>query len=110
MQYNDVIMKAKKFTPDDVAHIAKLANIPITSVEEQKLADGFNTTMKVVDELFQVDVKDIEPTHQVTGFENVLREDVIDVERQFSQEQALMNAKSTYNGFFMVNQVIRQDD
>jgi aspartyl-tRNA(Asn)/glutamyl-tRNA(Gln) amidotransferase subunit C len=103
-------MTAKKFSATDVSHIAKLANIPVTAAEEEKLAADFNTTIGVVDDLFNVDVNGVDPTSQVTGLENILREDEIDVERQFTQEQALLNAKRTHNGFFVVDQVIEQDE
>ena len=102
-------MTSVKFTPLDVQHIAKLANIPVTPEEEQKLADGFNTVIKVVEKLFLVNVAGVEPTHQVTGLENVFREDEVDTIRMFSQDQALSNAKNSYNGFFVVDQVIEQE-
>ena len=42
--------KTVTFTPKDVKHIAKLANIPVTDGEEKKLATGFNSVMKVIDQ------------------------------------------------------------
>ncbi len=91
-----------------VAHIATLANIPATSSEEEKLADGFSTTLKVVDQLMDVDTQGIIPTHQVTGLENVWREDIEDSSRTFSQTEALANAPATHNGYFVVPQLIAQ--
>lgn len=91
-----------------VAHIADLANIPVTSEEEEKLAAGFVTTLKVVDQLMDVDTSNIEPTHQVTGLENVWREDVIDESRSFTQDEALANAKAVHNGYFVVPQLISE--
>lgn len=102
-------MKGKKLSSQDVKQIALLANIPITVEEEEKLAREFNTTLKVVDELFKVNVTEVEPAHQVTGLENVFREDEVDPERSFTQAQALQNAARTYNGFFVVDQVIEQE-
>ena len=90
----------------DVSHIARLARIPITSEEEKKLAEGFVTTLEVVNELNKLDTTNVEPTHQVTGLNNVFRDDEIDEEQMLTQKKALMNAKSTYNGFFMVDQVL----
>ena len=101
-------MKNVNLTSKDVAHIARLANIPVTADEEERLAAGFNITMLVVDELFKVNATGVEPTHQVTGLENILREDEVDIERQFTQSQALQNAKNTYNGFFVVDQVLEE--
>jgi len=93
----------------DVKKIAKLAHIPITEKEEETLTKGFHATLKVVDMLFSVDVKGTQPTSQVTGLENVLREDVIDGSRQFTQEQALANAPRKHNGYFVVDQILEDD-
>lgn len=101
-------MKATTFTSSDVQKIATLAHIPITDDEATKLAEGFTTTMNVVDKLAKVDVKGVTPTSQVTGFENVFREDEIDTTRMFSQEQALENGKRTHNGFFVVDQILEE--
>lgn len=97
------------FSVSDVKKIAGLANIPVAPAEEEKLAEGFTSTMNVVEELTAVNVKGVEPTHQVTGLENVLREDVVDNDRMFSQDEALSNASSTHNGYFVVPQVIDTD-
>lgn len=92
-----------------VHHVAQLAQIPVTDQEEEKLEKAFDETLKVVDQLQELDVSGIEPTHQVTGLINVLREDIVDDKHMFTQEQALANAKNTHNGFFVVNQLIDQD-
>lgn len=92
-----------------VSHIAQLANIPITAEEEQKLEKAFEETLAVVEKLQTVDVGSVEPTFQVTGLENVTREDVVDEQRMFTQEQALANARAQHDGFFVVPQVISQD-
>jgi aspartyl/glutamyl-tRNA(Asn/Gln) amidotransferase C subunit len=102
-------VKTKKFTSEDVHKIAKLANIPVSPREEAALADGFNTTMKVVDILFSVDVAGVIPTSQVTGLENVFREDEIDGSRMFTQDQALANAPRKHNGYFVVDQILEND-
>lgn len=101
-------MKARKFSSEDVKRIAQLANIPVVSEEETTLADGFNKTLATVDRLLKVKVRNIEPTHQVTGSENVMREDEVEVERMFTQEQALSNAPRTHNGFFVVGQILEE--
>lgn len=92
-----------------VSHIAQLANIPITKDEELKLEAAFEETLAVVEKLQSVNVSGVEPTFQVTGLENVTREDIIDEQRMFTQEQALANARAQHDGFFVVPQVISQD-
>jgi aspartyl-tRNA(Asn)/glutamyl-tRNA(Gln) amidotransferase subunit C len=100
---------AQTFTSDDVSHIARLAQIPVTEDEKKELSSGFNTVIKVLDTLNSIDVTNVEPTHQVTGLVNVFREDVVDEKRMFTQEEALENAPSAHDGYFMVDQVIDQE-
>ena len=100
-------MQSRKiFSVQDVHHIAELSNIPVTEDEKATLAEGFNTTMAVVDNLNKAQTSGVEPTNQVTGLENVSRKDVVDDERMLSQEEALRNAKRTYKGFFIVDQIL----
>jgi len=101
-------MAAMHFTPDDVKKVSELASIPLTQQETETLATGFTQTMKVVDTLSSVGVANVEPTSQVTGLENVFREDEIDTTRMFSQTEALANAKTTHNGYFVVSRVLDQ--
>ena len=98
-----------KISIDLVKHMAHLAKIPVTPKEEKNLAEGFNKTLDVVDELFNVDVKDVEPTHQVTGLENVFREDKVNENKMLLQEEALSGTKNKHNGYFVVPQILVDD-
>ncbi|MCA9340743.1 MAG: Asp-tRNA(Asn)/Glu-tRNA(Gln) amidotransferase subunit GatC [Candidatus Saccharibacteria bacterium] len=100
---------AAKFTEKQVAHIAQLAQIPITTTEQKNLADDFSETLQVIAELQTVPVAGIEPTHHVTGLSNVTREDRVTAGRMLTQEQALANAKRTYQGYFVVPRIIDRD-
>ena len=102
-------MQKTTFSTDDVKKIAQLAHIPVTLSEEKNLAQGFNSVMQVVDQLNSVDTKGVEPTHQVTGFSNVFRKDVIDEKRMFSQSDALKNAKEVHDGYFVVEQILEDN-
>jgi aspartyl-tRNA(Asn)/glutamyl-tRNA(Gln) amidotransferase subunit C len=101
---------AHQFTPQFVSSVAALANIPITKEEAVAYGSAFAETMQVVNELQSVDVSDVEPTNQVTGLENVWREDELWPDYMFTQEQALANAPHTHNGYIVVDQVIDQAD
>jgi len=98
-----------KISKDTVDHIAKLAKIPITKKEKEDFAVGFNKTLEVIDSLFKVNVKGIKPTQQVTGLENILREDEVDEKKMLTQEQALSNTKNKHNGYFIVDQILAED-
>lgn len=89
--------------------MSKLANIPITADEEENFAEGFTKTLKVVDGLFNVKTDNIEPTHQVTGLENILREDKVIEKNMLTQEEALKNTKNKHNGYFVVSQILAED-
>lgn len=103
--YNE-LMKTQTFTEAEVKHIAHLARIPVSDSEAEDLASGFTKVLEVVDTLKKADTSDVKPTHQVTGLENVMREDVIDEHRMLTQEEALREAKRTHNGYFVVDQVL----
>lgn len=87
----------------DVSHIAKLANLPLSSTEKAKFKNQLEETLEYIEELNEVKTKNTEPTSQVTGLENITREDTAGT--SLSQNDALSNAKSTHNGFFKVKAI-----
>lgn len=97
-------------TKQQVQHVAALANIPVSDRESEQLAAAFSETLTVVDQLKQVDVAGASTTHQVTGLHNVLREDVVHPELSFTQAEALANAKTTHQGYFVVPYVLHNKD
>lgn len=92
-------------TTEEIKHVAKLANLPLNPDQETVLAKQFAETVEFVDQLQKVDVKDVEPTSQVTGVANVWREDEIDSSRRLSQEEALRNAPRSHRGYFVVPKI-----
>jgi len=90
----------------DVAYIAKLANLPIKEEEKEKFQKQLSEILSYVEKLKEVDTKNIEPTSQVTGLENVTRED--EAKPSLSQDEVLSNSKSTHNGMFKVAAVLKQ--
>lgn len=64
-------------TIPEVEHIAKLARIELTDEEKKKFARQLSAILDYVAQLKEVDTSQVEPTAQVTGLENVTREDVV---------------------------------
>ncbi len=91
----------------DVKHIAKLANLTLSEEEEKKFEKQLEETVDYIEGLSEVDTTGIEPTSQVTGLENVTRDD--EISPSLSQEDALKNAKSTYNGYFKVKGILNNE-
>ena len=92
-----------KLTGDQVKKVAKLANLPLSSDEEEKYSKQLSETLKFIEQLNEVNTDGIEPTHSVTGLSNVMRPD--ETEASLSQDQALQNTKSTENGQFKVKAI-----
>ncbi|PIR59138.1 MAG: Asp-tRNA(Asn)/Glu-tRNA(Gln) amidotransferase GatCAB subunit C [Candidatus Pacebacteria bacterium CG10_big_fil_rev_8_21_14_0_10_56_10] len=102
-----------RISPQSIHKIAQLAKLSVSDAESDQLAAAFGETLEVIDHLRQADVADIPPTHQVTGLENVWRDDVVNDEQSLSQSAALANAAHTHQGYFVVpailNHKTRQD-
>ena len=96
---------SKDLTASDINHLAKLAHLPLSKKEAQELEKQVGVTVAYVSQLKSLSTKDIEETSQVTGLENVTRENEVDVSRMLTQEQALSNVKRTHTGFFVVDAV-----
>ncbi len=90
----------------DVARVAKLANLPLTDKEKDIFAKQLDETLEHIASLNTIDTKGIEPTSQVTGLENVTRDDT--TSPSLSQKEALANAKNTYKGFIKVPAIIEE--
>ncbi len=103
------VQSQQHLTVAQVQHVAKLADIPVSEAEALALATAFDETLAVVNQLQTVDTSAVQPTHQVTGLENVWREDVVRPDLSFSQAQALANAAEQHDGYFVVPQIIDQD-
>ena len=90
----------------DVAHIAKLANLPLNPEEKEKFEKQLSEILTYVEKLNEVDTTNVEPTSQVTGLENVTRED--ETRPSLSQEESLSNTKSKKNGLFKVPAILTE--
>ena len=62
----------------EIKHIANLARLDLTDKEFETYGNQLSDILSYIDQLKEVDTTDIEPTAQVTGLENVLREDKIE--------------------------------
>ncbi len=60
---------------EEVKHIANLARIKLTSEEGEKFSKELSSILDFVNQLNEVDTKDVKPIDQVTGLDNVMRED-----------------------------------
>lgn len=69
--------KCMALTKDEVRHVAKLARLTLTEEEVEKFTRQFASIFVYLDLLTEVNTEGVEPTAQVTGLKNVMREDVL---------------------------------
>jgi len=64
-------------TNDDVRHLAQLSSLQLTDDEITHLQVDLANILAYIDQLNELDTSGVEPTYQVTGLENVWRDDVV---------------------------------
>ena len=94
-----------EISKEQVKGLAKLARVGLTIDEEDSLAREMTSILDYVSELDEVDTKNVEPTSQVTGLRNVLREDNLAIS-EISREELLANVPEIENGFIKVKKVL----
>lgn len=70
---------------DDVLKLASLSSLQLADDEVEGLQADIDTILKYVEQLNELDTAEVVPAYQVTGLENVYREDVAapgDVDRE----------------------------
>ena len=88
----------------DVKKVAKLANLTLNPKDEPKFEKQLTDILGYVDILKEADTEGVAITSQVTGFENVTREDKSTP--SLTQEEALSGSDSTQNGMFKVKAIL----
>ena len=88
----------------EVERIAKLARIGLSPAETSKMSEELGRILEFVEQLQKVDVTGTAPTDQVTGLEDVWREDV--VKPSMPREQLLANAPEQKDGYIVVKRVL----
>ena len=66
-----------KLTREDVLKLARLARLDLSEEEIEKYRTEMSEILQFVEQLQDVDVQGLEPTHQVTGLVNATRPDEI---------------------------------
>ena len=89
----------------DVKKVAKLANITLSLGEEAEFDKQLNDVVGYIEKLNTVDTDGVEPTAQVTGLKNRLRNDAF-ADDTLSVEDALSGAKKIHNNMFIVDKTV----
>ncbi|EKD49381.1 MAG: aspartyl-tRNA(Asn)/glutamyl-tRNA (Gln) amidotransferase subunit C [uncultured bacterium] len=63
---------------EEIAHIAKLARIELTDAEVKKFQGQLGKVLNYVEKINEVDTENVEPTWQVTGLKDIMRDDWVE--------------------------------
>ena len=92
----------------DIDYVAKLANLPLSASEKKVFNRQLADVLGYFEKLKKLKTEGVEPIGHITGLINVTREDK--AAPSISQEEALVNAPKTYNGFFEVEAIFEENN
>lgn len=90
-----------------IQHIANLARLELSDEEMDKYGTQLSDILGYIEQLQEVDVEGVEPTAQVTGLENVLRDDEIKDWSDKERQEALEQAPALEDGQVKVKRVLK---
>jgi aspartyl-tRNA(Asn)/glutamyl-tRNA(Gln) amidotransferase subunit C len=92
---------------EEVAHLARLARLAVTSDELDMFADQLGVILQAVARVGEVAAADIPPTSHSVPLTNVLRDDVI--QPGLDQAAALSGAPDAQQGRFRVPRILDEE-
>lgn len=101
-----------KLSKTEIEHLAKLARLELSEEEKAKFSRELSEILGYVEKLNKVKTEKIAETSQVTGLENVYREDKAlniwktDKSLQKNTEKLLANAPEKKKRYWKVKQVL----
>ncbi|WP_369000083.1 Asp-tRNA(Asn)/Glu-tRNA(Gln) amidotransferase subunit GatC [Candidatus Nanosynbacter sp. TM7-074] len=88
----------------DIQHLASLSSLALADDEVDGLRQDLENIIGYIEQLGELDTSGVEPTYQVTGLENVWRED--EVKPGISRDELLELAPEKQNNQVKVPQVL----
>jgi aspartyl-tRNA(Asn)/glutamyl-tRNA(Gln) amidotransferase subunit C len=93
-----------KLSIQQIEHIAKLSKLELSKEEKELYSSQLSQVLEYVGQLSEVDTENVEPLSNVTGLENVTREDET-LESRISHADIKVNAPKFDDGSFVVPSV-----
>lgn len=92
-------------TNDDVRHLAQLSSLQMSDAEVESLRADIEKIINYINQLDELYTDDVEPTYQVTGLQNVWRDDEI-IDSSVSRQQLLALAAEQSDNCVKVPKVL----
>jgi aspartyl-tRNA(Asn)/glutamyl-tRNA(Gln) amidotransferase subunit C len=93
-----------KIMREEVIRLAELSDIFLSDEEIDRLGGDLEKIVEYISELAELDTTGVEPTYQVTGLENVWREDKVG--KHLTREELLATAPVVRDGAVEVPKVL----
>lgn len=94
-----------KLTRDDVLKLAQLARISLSEEEVAEYSEELSAILQYVEMLSNVNVEGLQPTNQVTGLTNVMRDDEV-IDYGYTPEDLLKDAPAVQDNQLKVKRMI----
>lgn len=94
-----------KLTTEDIKKLARLSALQVDDDEAQALQAEIETIIGYVEQLGNVSIEGYEPTYQVTGLKNVVRQDDV-IDYKVSQDELFKNAPARQDDQIKVKRVL----
>ena len=92
-------------TNDDVRHLAQLSSLQMSDAEVKSIRADIEGIINYIGQLDELDTDGVEPTYQVTGLQNVWRDDEI-IDSSVSRQQLLALAAEQSDNCVKVPKVL----
>jgi len=94
-----------QITRDDVLHLAQLSSLQLSNAEIDELQTDIGNILGYVEQLGKLDTGNVEPTYQVTGLQNVWRDDTV-IDYGVSRQDLLARAPESADNQVKVPKVL----
>lgn len=95
-----------KISKKEVEYVARLARLELNEEEKEKYTGQIEAILEYIDQLNQLDTKNIPPTSHVLPLCNVWREDDLVISDNDLREKLLNNAPEREGDFYKVKKVL----
>lgn len=94
-----------KLSREDILKLAQLSRLHLSEEEIEQYGHEISAILAYVEQLKNIDLSDLTPTHQVTGLTNVMRPDV-DSGYGVGTAELLKNAPAVEDGHIKVKRML----
>ena len=102
-------MDTSRLSIDLVKKIAELAKLPLDEKNFSILQKQLESSLTYINKIQSLDTSNARETSQVTGLENIFREDEVNKKRNLTQQESLSGSTAIYKGYFKVKAIFDEE-